>query len=129
MAYKYHDVTFLLDFNEFRQELVKLSKGDYHVSLAKIVLAKINTEIEKSDTAHFDQATFDKINWAPLETFLCYHITDGKCLILDSGNVLRNLIIRVYGIMKNDRYIMWTGRRYYLPNISKWFLECTETES
>jgi hypothetical protein len=114
IVYKYHDVFFLFDFNEFRQEFIKLSKGDYHTSTAKAALSKINNEIQKEDTAHFDQATFDKVSWVPLETFLCAHMTDGKCLLIDSKNMIHHLIIRVYGIMKNHRYIVWTGWRYYL---------------
>jgi hypothetical protein len=129
IIYKYHDISILFDFNEFKQEFVRLSNRDYNISIVKAALTKINNEISKGDTAHFDQATFDKINWIPLETFLCTQMTEGKCLITDSNNRTHHLIIRVYGIMKNDRYIIWTGWRFYLPQISKWFLECTESES
>ena len=129
IAYKFHGVSFLFDFNEFRQEFVRLSKSDYHVSTAKEALKKIDNEITKSDTAHFDQATFDKVNWVPLETFLCIQMTNGKCLIIDSKNTIHPLIIRVHGEMKNDRYFIWGGWRYYLPQISKSFLECTEWEN
>jgi len=129
LVYKYHDVSFLFDFYQFQKELERLSKGQYHASAAKEALLKANQEAATSDTAHFDQLTFDKISWVPLETFICSQMEGRKCLIVDGANNIFRSIIRVHGQLKGERYFVWGGRRYHLPGVSKWFLECTEWES
>lgn len=129
MSLKYHSVSFLLDFAEFRQELQRLSTGHYHDEAIKQLLVKVDGEIAKGDTAHFDQATFDKISWVPFESFLCNQMQELKLLIIDANNRVQPSIIRVHGIMKGERYLVWGGWRYYLPLTSKCFLECTEWES
>jgi hypothetical protein len=129
LVYKYHSVSFLFDFYQFQKELESLSKGQYHASVAKEALLKASQEIEHGDTAHFDQSTFDNISWVPLENFICSQLEQRKCLIVDGTNNIIRSIIRVHGQLKGERYFVWGGRRYHLPGVSKWFLECTEWES
>lgn len=129
VVYKYHQVSFLLDYSLVHAELIKLSKESYWVSTVKEQLAKVTVEIQKGDTAYLDQQTFDKINWVPFDNFLCNQLEIRNCLIMDIENKIYKSIIRIDGVRKSGKYFAWGGFLYFLPGDKNFFKECTKWES
>ena len=125
VIYKYHNVSFLLDYDSVRQETVNLTKSEVRNATARRILKNLDREIMKGDTAHLDQEYFDKLNWIPYELFLCYQIRKGRCLVRDTNNIVHTTI--VYSYAERKKY--WGGILFFLPGMTQWFFECTRWET
>lgn len=129
LAYKIADVVFLMDFVKAKQLLKSQAKYGMLKELAKRQLDSVDIQIERSDTAYLDNAVFAKWMWAPFDQLICELLNTRSCIIEDQRGRLYTKIIRMHGYMWPDRYIEWTGWRYFLPGNFKYFFECTESES
>lgn len=129
VAYEYHETTFLFDYKAVHQQLSTLIKQPYHTGAVKASLQKIEREINNSDTAYLSQATFDQLHWVPFDWFICDQLSSRSCLVKNSKNTLQPLVIKTHVMQWYNGRIGWTGWRYYFPEMTKHFFECTESES
>ena len=129
VAYKKGDVIFLFDYRKAKNNLTYEAKYGLLKELAKQQLDNIEKQFNQKDTISMDDAVFAKWNWAPFDQVLCDLINSRSCLIKDQQGNIYNRIIRMHGYVWPEKYIQWTGWRYFLPGAFTYFYECTESES
>ena len=133
LVYRNDSTQFVVESAKFRENLIEaiqyyeeikhpgMNNTSSHRKIVRRSIKKLNSVIKtldnqatKSDTVFISQITLDwslhpstRINW-----FITKEIDSLTCMIVDSKNVYRNIIIR--------EKAQWTaitgGRRYYFPN-------------
>ncbi|MGN6399083.1 MAG: hypothetical protein ACTHMD_01435 [Flavisolibacter sp.] len=128
LAYKTGSFVFLMDYNKAKELLASQAKHGLLKELAKQQLDSAEQQIRKSDAAYLQDAVFVKWKWAPFDQLLCELLSSKSCIIKDEQGTLYNTLIRMHGYVWPDKYIQWTGWRYFIPGAFKYFYECTESE-
>lgn len=123
VVYKYKNIDFILDYDNVRQHTVALTKREYRSETARTILAKLEREISKGDTARLDQAYFLKLNWIPYDDFLCKQLDERICLVRDKAGFIHQTIIAAPAKRKNSRHWLWGGVFYFVPGQKTWFIE------
>ena len=123
VVYKYKAVDFILDYDNVRRYTVTLTKRDYRSETAKTILAELEREISKGDTARLDQAYFLTLNWIPYDDFLCRQLDERNCLVRDKSESIHQTVIAASAKRKNLRYWVWGGVLYFLSGQKAWFIE------
>lgn len=126
IVYKYHNVSILLSYDSVKKHSTFLGRdGRYRSNEARIIQARLDREIAKSDTAYMDQEYFISINWIPYEDFLCDQLVQGACLVRDAKGKLHKKIVLEKATMHNDEFATWGGVLFYLPGQEKCFIKKT----
>ena len=129
LAYQTGVVVFLIDYKKAKALLASQAKHGLLKELAKQQLDSAEKQITKSDTAYLHDAVFAKWKWAPFDQLLCELLNSKSCIIEDEQGRIYRTIIRMHGFVWPDKYIQWTGWRYFIPGTFKYFYECTESGS
>ncbi|NTS43927.1 hypothetical protein HRG84_23810 [Flavisolibacter sp. BT320] len=129
LAYKSGSVIFLMDYRKAKELLASQAKRGLLKELAKQQLDSAEKQITKSDTAYLHDAVFAKWKWGPFDQLLCELLNSKSCIIEDEQGRLYRKVIRMHGYVWPDKYIQWTGWRYFVPGAFKYFYECTQSES
>ena len=129
LAYNKGSVIFLMDYGKAKELLASQAKQGLLKELAKQQLDSVEKQIAKNDTAYLHDVVFTKSGWAPFDQLLCELLNSKSCIIKDEQGGFYRKIIRMRGFVWPDKYIHWTGWRYFIPGTFRYFHKCTESES
>ena len=139
VAYKYHTVTFYVDYDDCRKVFSDVadrynsdrdpdpkSDREKRRRVLNSTLKFLVSQAKKSDTVYLSQAIFDPYDLAPLQNFLPDQIEKGNCVIKDERNNIHLIIIRQKGSWQRGPLSGWGGRRYFIPGQEKYFISGTD---
>lgn len=118
-----------MDYSKAKELLASQAKHGLLKELAKQQFDSAEKQIVESDTAYLHDAVFAKCKWSPFDQLLCEVLNSKSCIIADEQGRLYRKIVKMHGFEWPDKYIQWTGWRYFIPGAFHYFYECTESES
>jgi hypothetical protein len=144
VAYNINTVTFLVNYNDYRNSLYSLWKTyyrgmknkkkelsggrsvnpDYESGWRTVdsVYTILKEEARTQDTIFLSQKIFDRAGIGAMNNFFSDLIESGQCAILDENNKRHYLIIRHEGAKKTGTSAGLGGRAYLLPGDNKYFI-------
>jgi hypothetical protein len=129
LAYKVGNIAFLMDYGKAKELLTSQAKHGLLKELAKQQLDSAEKQIKNSDTAFLNNAVFAKWKWAPFDRLICQQLHSESCIIMDEQGKIYSKVIRMHFFVWPDKFIQWTGWRYFVPGAYNYFYECIETMS
>ena len=129
LAYKAGDIVILMDYHKAKELLTSQAKHGLFKELAKQQLDSAEKQMKTGDTAFLNDAVLAKWKWAAFDRLICKLLNSKSCIIMDEQGRIYNKIIRMHGVAWQEKYIQWTGWRYFLPGAFKYFYEYTESMS
>jgi hypothetical protein len=129
LAYRVGSITFLMDYGEAKELLTSQAKHGLLKELAKRQLDSAEKQMKSSDTAFLNNAVFAKWKWAPFDQLICQQLNSKSCIIMDEQGKIYSNVIRMHFFVWPEKYIQWTGWRYFMPGAYNYFYECTESMS
>ena len=147
VAYKLKQVTVYVSYQNFYKEFLPLYKrykegvkgiekerkrGEYinpdyepRFRILDSTYKFLKAQVKTADTVYLTQTTFDKYQLRELIDF-DKHIEKGTCAITDNNKDPHYIIIRQKGSWYRGPLAAWSGRRYFLPGQTEFFLSGTD---